>query len=711
MTPQQNGLLLLFIVLSMLSEAANLDSLQRVILNEAASGRTAIEFASGLAKKPNPNFRISKLSAVISAKEPSRSDLLSFMYAQRGEFYFDAGLYDSAKVDFANSLKSLPETVGDSILKGSVFNKLGVFHNRRGDMDSALFYYNQAHEYFNSKNHKALIAGLLNNESHAYMQKGYTETSLERLMKAHDLFVELGDDERIALTLMNMGERHFVFGEFEKALEYERAAINIFKRLQDSVRLSEVYTNLSNAFAELEMYDSVRVYINDALRIKRRYGNQATLLISLHGMSRLEFATGNLEKALQLADTIHQRSMRLGVMPGIYHSLLTKTDVYHKTGQNDTALDQLRELSAFMSSTRTPLPKDNIYLAYADVFKSLEQYDSALHYYTLYQTLKDSISETEKQSRVEELKVMFETEQKELENQKLRNEALLKNAEKEKQNVLLFALAIVIVVLSAFAGVLYRYNSIKARVNKKLNTLNNVQKNQNQKLKHLNEVKNIMFSVIGHDLKGPTGSLVSILKMINSGSLTQQEQNDLLLELENQATVSQTLIENLMHWAKTQMNGVKVYPAFINLHDCLLENLAIFKTSTQQKNISIENKISPDEKAFVDSNMLSIAFRNLISNAVKFTPENGSVIISASRQKDKVVFCIKDSGKGIDTKEQDSLFDTNFSTSGTQNEKGTGLGLFLTKNAIENSGGEIWVESEKGNGTKFCFSLPAGKPQ
>lgn len=639
--------------------------------------------------------------------ENKPAEIYAFLWAQRGDYYFDLGMYDSAKADFHRAVVFLPEAGQDSTLRGSTFLKLGVFFNRRGDMDSALFYYNKAHEFFDEEKHKDYKARLYNNESNAYMRLGYVETSLERLMKAHDYFVELGDERTTALTLMNLGDRYYTFDEFEKALEYERRAIAIFAKLGDSARLAEVYTNISNTFTELEIYDSVRYYITRAIRIKSSIGKKSDLLVSLHGLAKLELKTGNLDSAVILADSVYRTSREMGVLQGVYYGLLTKGEVYNAAGKYDSALAVLRTLSDFLNSTRAPVPREHVYFAYHDVFKGLKQYDSSLFYFSKFQVLQDSISASKRKSRVEELKVMFETEQKELENQKLRNEALIKALEDEKQSALLIALAIGIVVLSAFAGVLYRFNTVKARVNKKLKTLNNVQKKQNEKLKQLNRVKNMLFSIIGHDLRGPVGSLVTILNMINSGNLTEAEQKELLLELEGQATVSQSLIENVMHWAKTQMDGVKINPVTTHAYNCLTESLNLYKSQAKQKSITIKNEVDQDETVYVDPNMLNIAFRNLISNALKFTPEKGFIKISATKKDDLIVFCIKDSGRGISKEMQQSLFEKNFSTSGTQNEKGIGLGLYLTKDAIELSNGKIWVESEEGKGAAFCFSLPA----
>lgn len=691
--------------------AGNLDSLRNAVLEGDLEGRNIINYVRDISKLPLLSDQVAELYFLNDLKNVQKSDVNSFLWAQRGEFYFDMGKSDSAKMDYYRSVKLMPETVEDSILRGSTYIKLGVFYNLRGDMDSALFYYNKAHLFFDDEKHKSFKARLLNNESNTYMSMGYVETSLERLMKAHDYFVELGDENTTALTLMNMGDRYFNFNEPEKALKYERKAISIFKRLNDKQRLAEVYTNISNSFSALDKYDSARYYITRAIKIKRDFGNMSDLLVSLHGLAKLELNTGDYKRSIQLSDSVYQASQQMGILPGIYYSLLAKAEAYYGAGNYDSSLINLRKLSDFINATRAPVTMDNVYFAYSDVFMELGQYDSSLHYFKLHNALKDSIAEKKRKSRVEELKVMFETEQKELENQKLKNQALIKSAEEERQKALLIAMAIGIIVVSAFAGILYRYNAVKSKANKSLEVINSSQKKHNSKLEKLNTVKNKLFSIIGHDLRSPVGSLVSILNMINSDKLDKDEQKVLLLELEGQATVSLALIENVMHWAKTQMDGVKVKPDVINARLRIVENLALFEAQAKQKDIEIINEVTDSIKAYVDPNMLNIVFRNLITNAIKFTPAKGIIKISASQKNGDVVFCVIDSGKGMNKELQNSLFEADYSTTGTQNEKGTGLGLFLTKDAVETSGGKIWVESEVGKGSKFCFSLPATKPE
>jgi signal transduction histidine kinase len=170
------------------------------------------------------------------------------------------------------------------------------------------------------------------------------------------------------------------------------------------------------------------------------------------------------------------------------------------------------------------------------------------------------------------------------------------------------------------------------------------------------------------------------------------------------------LLENLLDWAGMQQGRIPFEPKPILLNNIISSEFEGLKETANQKNISLIDGNQENIIISADENMLRTVIRNLISNAIKFTPKQGFVKVSAEVRHDYVHVLVTDSGIGIKPETIGKLFkiETSFTTRGTENEKGTGLGLLLCKEFVEKHGGKIWVESEKGKGSTFSFSLPAG---
>jgi len=235
-------------------------------------------------------------------------------------------------------------------------------------------------------------------------------------------------------------------------------------------------------------------------------------------------------------------------------------------------------------------------------------------------------------------------------------------------------------------------------------------KTLNENLHELNATKDKLFSIIGHDLRGPIGGFKSLLEMIVSGyDLTDTEKlKEIFQLLHKTANSTYDLLENLLAWAKSQRNEIVYKPEEIKLKEIVSVTIDLFTELTQNKRISIIDNVPENTTFFVDKNMIMTILRNLISNAIKFTQEGKQIIISADKKDYEQVIKIKDEGTGISPENLLKLFKNSehLTTYGTNGEKGSGLGLLLCKDFIDKHNGKIWVESEVGKGTTFYFTIP-----
>ena len=237
-------------------------------------------------------------------------------------------------------------------------------------------------------------------------------------------------------------------------------------------------------------------------------------------------------------------------------------------------------------------------------------------------------------------------------------------------------------------------------------------KDREASLRELNATKDKFFSIIAHDLRSPFNSIIGF-----SSLLTKQIQDGDFAAIEKYAGIIQNssqqafdLLMNLLEWSRLQTGRMAFNPENIDIVTLIKQSSELLNSSAQEKSITIYTEMPVNLPFFADKAMISTILRNLISNAIKFTETGGQIVISTKQMSNELVISVLDNGVGINSESIGKLFriDESYSTVGTQNEKGTGLGLLLCKEFIDKHGGRIWVESERGKGSRFFFSIPKG---
>jgi signal transduction histidine kinase len=235
-------------------------------------------------------------------------------------------------------------------------------------------------------------------------------------------------------------------------------------------------------------------------------------------------------------------------------------------------------------------------------------------------------------------------------------------------------------------------------------------KENNLRLSSLNSTKDKLFSIIAHDLKNPFNAVNGFSEILINDleRLPVEKAKRYLGLIQTSSTTAIDLLDNLLEWSRSETGQIAFLPEIINLSQAVNETFSLLQAAAQKKHIALILQIDSDLRVMADPNMLKTILRNLISNAVKFTNAKGEVHVAAKDTGSEVEVIVQDNGVGISEENLISLFSiqTNISTRGTANESGTGLGLVLCKEFVEKHGGKIWVESEKGKGSRFVFTLP-----
>ncbi|HOT76103.1 MAG TPA: hybrid sensor histidine kinase/response regulator [Candidatus Wallbacteria bacterium] len=231
----------------------------------------------------------------------------------------------------------------------------------------------------------------------------------------------------------------------------------------------------------------------------------------------------------------------------------------------------------------------------------------------------------------------------------------------------------------------------------------------NKELTKLNATKDRLFSIIGHDLRGPVGGIDSLLQfLLDTNDMGLEETRVYIKQLKSYASFATGLLENLLNWAITQEKQSALNYESFNLSDIITQCQQVLSMAADRKNITLKNTVNNDLIVEADKNMIMTVIRNLLSNGIKFTRPQGEVVIEASAAEGFLNVRVSDNGVGIAAENFGKIFNTakENSSAGTDGEQGTGLGLFLCRELIEKHKGRICVESEEGKGSRFIFSIP-----
>ena len=229
-------------------------------------------------------------------------------------------------------------------------------------------------------------------------------------------------------------------------------------------------------------------------------------------------------------------------------------------------------------------------------------------------------------------------------------------------------------------------------------------------LQRINKGKDKFFSIIAHDLRSPFAGFMGLSQLIAEevGNIPEDELRNMAASMNKAAKKLFDFLENLLEWSKSQLGKMEPNPSMIDIKESVERVCSLFKATANEKQINIINNIKESFWASADNNMLNTVLRNFISNAIKFTHTGGNVNISIkTKNDDSYIISVKDDGVGISSENIGKLFkiDVKFTTVGTANEHGSGLGLLVCKEFVEKNGGEVFVTSQEGQGTEFAFTL------
>ncbi|KPL12068.1 MAG: hypothetical protein AMS26_18805 [Bacteroides sp. SM23_62] len=564
---------------------------------------------------------------------------------------------------------------------------------------------------------KELIAKSLNMTGNAYYLMGDFTKSMDHYLQALAIREELGDSNSIASSYNNIGAVYVQMKDHQKALYYLKKAKIIFEALQDEVHLFSIMNNIGALYKENAKYDTAYQYLTEAYEIAQRTQDEDNASIALTNLGETSLSMGLLEQSLDYQNRALEISRKLGnkAMMATIYTNLGKT--YLETRNYLQAFNAFHE-SLGLSEEVNSLPDLRENYHYLSEYYDIQgDYEQALHYYRLYASTKDSINSQEAMIRIKEMESISQAQTLQQEIALLRKDNEISNLKATRlKNTIFFLAAVSLMIILVFV-VYYQKNRLKRETtrlleekNKQLEKANLKLQNSEKHLKELNSTKDKFFSIIGHDLRNPLNALLGFSELIsgNSRDYTSEEIQRYSKIINEAAKNIHLLIENLLEWSRSQSGNIDYNPEQTELMPMVREIFKVFEIHADKKGVTLVSEIPQDIVVTADRNLLSTILRNLINNAVKFTPNGGQVRIFCEQNDSEITISIEDTGIGMSEKQLDNLFrlDSNVTMPGTSEEKGTGLGLILCKEFVDMHNGKIWAFSKPKEGSTFSFTLP-----
>lgn len=457
----------------------------------------------------------------------------------------------------------------------------------------------------------------------------------------------------------------------KERLDAINKAIIIAKDSPDYDLQTSLYLKKGELLLSLNNFKQASIFLKKAYKESKKGDYNITAISSLIGLSKCNYKIKDYDKAAAYMDTL----------------LSPKLDAL-KIPKTSNIIDSLAHIVYFKKGA----------------------YDKSFFHAERYITFQDSLIKTEKNNAYIEYGKKYQTEKKNQENKLLKKDILIKDLEVNQQKNLNYVFILMALIFLLLVFFFYHRNKIKAKLNSLLIEKNKVISEQNILLENANGTKQKLFTLISHDLINPFNTLLGFTQLLKEdyNKLNETQRMSYIDIINKSAKSNHSLVKNLLNWSRAQQNAISVNKVSHNSFDLINEAIAPYKLLAQNKNIDI---ILPKDKNLMcetDQNLLKTCIGNLFSNAIKYTPRNGTITFDTGIEKNNFQISIQDTGVGMTIEQQNDLFNLSKSKSnpGTEKEKGTGLGLLICKEFIELQNGSIEVLSEQNKGTKFILTLP-----
>ena len=584
-------------------------------------------------------------------------------------------------------------------LKVNQLNDLAA-HNFSYNAQDLNTYSQQALLLAKKLNYKSGEANAYKNLAMSYMIMHGDATALKYLNNSLTIFSASRDTVNVALVTNYIGCFYATLKDFKQALPYFLKSEKLYAQRTDKVGLT-IFSNTGSCYEDLKQYDKAKYYYRKVELLANEIKDYDWIVMSLYQTASLHLISKNYRKALNTCNEALSIIRQHEVAPRSEQTIyLLLGDIRYKLKQYEQSRLYYTTSAELAKKMKSRENMAEIYYKFHLLDSIAGNYQSSLSNFKQYKIITDSLINQNKNQIIALYKVKYSLKEEEAKNDLLTAET------KNHQKTIFYDRLILLIAFVSLAIIGFSFLRLKKLITA-LKDRNGKIALQNTQLEELNGIKTKIFSVIAHDLRNPFAQLINILELANSKIIDTDEFLGLMPFLNKSVRQGLEMMDNLLTWSKSQLNGFKVVPVEINLNELVQDTLDKLQIQIDEKKLIVSRNKFNSVTAWADQEMIRIVVRNLLSNAIKFTPENGIIEIESNTENQRTILAIRDFGIGMPKEQLDNLFTFNLkSTPGTANEAGTGLGLKICMDLLELNKGKIWVESTQGKGSAFYVSLP-----
>jgi signal transduction histidine kinase/Tfp pilus assembly protein PilF len=632
------------------------------------------------------HFYIDK--ARILAEEKSDIEGMAYAVANLGVLYLNQRKADSVLIALEEPYQRFKETS-----KGlNIGNLIATAYRFQGRNEEALELYLQLQQQAVKERNIRMQMALAQNIAVVYDLLGQPTFALEQYTIALTMAEAHADSNTMTVVLNNIGGLYRELENNEQALDFHLRSAEIAESIGNLSYLADAWLSSSTAYRALGQFENAIEYLNKALDATERLGDVFRPVQIYYNFGLVYSAADRLEESYDAYEKSLEMSKQYNIAPAIYYNNIGLGDLAVKREDFATAITHFNISADFARNSGNPEMISTMYLRLASAYENLGDFRSAYPYMKRHAEITDSLRINEKREITARFESLIDTQR-----ERQRNEILSQTLVTQR-NTIIAAFSTLVIILITLLGlfVLYRKKVV----------MNKVISEKTAELEKVSLMKEQLLNILAHDLRSPISNLQSIIYLIKDGALEKGDIDVMMKMIDLQLMQSTSTLTNYLNWAQSQNNSIEADITDVNVFDVVTDITEEMKTQFDNKDLDVVCEIEPDSVIQADKNMMKIIIRNLLTNAIKYSNPGGLISIEQEEIDGKTEIRISDTGVGISKENQEKLFQPfQFSVSGTQNEKGSGLGLSICKTFMEKQGGTIRCESVVDAGTSFILVL------